>query len=478
LEYGSQCFQYGSGSEDCLFLNIWTPYLPRSGCAKKKNLKPVMFWIHGGAFTGGTANDETFDGANIVSRGDVVLVAINYRLGKLGFLALDDRETNGNYGLADIVVALDWVRENIKDFGGDPDRITVFGQSAGAGAARALIASPEAKGKFAAAIPLSNLGGLGYGTTYSKYFTISEAAERGGNALVEAANCTDTPSPVECLRGLPVDQVTSLNGDIRYLVVDGKYLTSDELPLSPGGAFDIQLMMGITAEDGGPFISFQQDITAEEQEKWITSQGFPYPSSDLYPLAPLDNITMAVDWKGAQLATDAVFRCIDQATVNAALTNSLLPHVYYYEFDRTYQTPGWPKTDLCEPQGRPDGDPSAPPGYLRCHSGELLYVFGNIAREGLPFRDNRDLAFEQLTLDMFASFARTYDPNPDEAFLEARGFESTLGAVRRTGRWEAAVDGDLKLRALDWPGEEGSQMEGFRSAERCEWLELGLDYYL
>jgi carboxylesterase type B len=131
-----------------------------------------MFWIHGGAFTSGTGNDPTMDGANIVSRGDVVLVTINYRLGSFGFLALDDGVTKGNYGFADQINALDWVRRNIQDFGGDPNRITVFGQSAGAGSVRAMLASPEAEGKFKGAIPQSNLGGGGYGTTYSQYLTI------------------------------------------------------------------------------------------------------------------------------------------------------------------------------------------------------------------------------------------------------------------------------------------------------------------
>ena len=143
--YGSQCVQSGGGSEDCLFLNIWTTYLPAH--AGSKQLKPVMFWIHGGAFTGGTANDPTFDGGNIASRGDVVMVAINYRLSTLGFLALDDGVTKGNFGFADQINALDWVRNNIQDFGGDPDRITIFGQSAGAASVRAMLASPKSIGK-------------------------------------------------------------------------------------------------------------------------------------------------------------------------------------------------------------------------------------------------------------------------------------------------------------------------------------------
>lgn len=88
----------------------------------------MLFWIHGGAFTGGTGNDPTFDGANIASRGDVVMVAINYRLSTLGFLALDDGVTKGNFGIADQINALDWVQNNIKDFGGDPKRVTIVGQ--------------------------------------------------------------------------------------------------------------------------------------------------------------------------------------------------------------------------------------------------------------------------------------------------------------------------------------------------------------
>ena len=227
--YGSQCAQGGNtGSEDCLFLNVWTPYLPNpNSVPAKKNLRPVGVWIHGGAFTGGTANDATFDGANIVSRGDMVMVAINYRLSTLGFLALKDGKTNGNYGLADQITALEWVRANIQNFGGDPDRVTIFGQSAGAGSVRALIASPKAAGKFSSAIMLSNLGGIGYGTTYSKYYTIDEEVSVAANSILAATNCTSAASQVDCLRALPATTLTALGG-ARYIVVDGTYITSSE----------------------------------------------------------------------------------------------------------------------------------------------------------------------------------------------------------------------------------------------------------
>jgi carboxylesterase type B len=114
--FGSECVQLGSiGTEDCLFLNIWTPYLPsEESKSNASSLKPVMFWMHGGALLGGTGNDNTFDGGSVASRGDIVLVAINYRLSSLGYLALDDGVTNGNFGLGDQINALDWVKAHIK----------------------------------------------------------------------------------------------------------------------------------------------------------------------------------------------------------------------------------------------------------------------------------------------------------------------------------------------------------------------------
>ncbi|MBE3044892.1 carboxylesterase family protein, partial [Candidatus Bathyarchaeota archaeon] len=419
VSFGSQCMQYGSGSEDCHFLNIWTPHLPHThphpGKARPEKLKAVMLWVHGGGFTGGTANDPVFDGGNLASRGDVVVVAINYRVGALGFLALDDGETNGNYGFSDAVLALKWVGDHIRSFGGDPERVTVFGQSAGAAVVRAMLASPEARGMIAGAVPMSNLGGLGYGESFSKYRSIPEATV-GGEEVLEAANCTD----VSCLRDIPVDTLSTLPGDVSYLVVDGTYLTSDGLQFS-GEELDVHLMMGTAAEDGAAMITYPRNATLEDTA-WLTDQDLPAPPPDLFPLPDIKNDTLAADTVAARLATDAMFRCADQATANALLETSMLSEVFYYEFDRTYQIPGWPMLDLCEPGGHPDGEPTK--GYLRCHSGELLYVFGNVVREGLPVRDG-DLEFGQFVLDAFASFARTFDPNPEEGFLVARGYGNT-----------------------------------------------------
>ena len=402
----------------------------------------------------------------------MVLVAINYRLTTLGFLALKDGVTSGNFGLADQITALDWIRANIQAFGGDPDRITVFGQSAGAGSVRALMASPQAAGKFAGAIPLSNLGGINYGTTYSRYYTIDEQMSAAANAILNATNCTLAPSQIDCLRAVPVPQLLAA-GTARFLVVDGTYLTSAELPLASGPLLPIHLMMGITRDDGGPFIRFP--TTTTNQTAYLASQGFAVPPPALFPTPAITNQSLALYNVSSRLATDGIFRCVDQATAFAGISSGRFASVYYYEFDRTYQTTGWPKTDVCEPPKtveHPHGDPTLP--YFRCHSGELYYVFGNLARQGLPVRDQGDLPFEQFVLDAFAAFVRTGDPNPDKAFLAARGYDDTLRQVDRDGRWEPMVKGSWKLRVLDWPR---TRMEGWREVEQCKGLGLGVEEY-
>ncbi|KAK3692844.1 Alpha/Beta hydrolase protein [Podospora appendiculata] len=474
LAYGPQCFQGSSGSEDCLFLNIWTPYLPNPSCGNDKNknlLRPVAVWIYGGGFTSGTANDAIFDGGNFASRGDVVQVAISYRLSTLGFLALDDGVTNGNYALSDQVRALDWVRTHIRAFGGDPDRITIFGQSAGAGSVRALMASPQAAGKFAGAIPLSNLGGLAYGATYSRYYTIAQQANVTANAILAATNCTAAPSQVDCLRALPASKLTGLSTVARYLVVDGTYLTAPALALT-GPRLPVHLMMGTTRDDGAAIINYPQTA---DQAAYLASQGFTVPPPALFPLPTGPNATLNLYNASSRLATDGMFRCVDQATVYTGVTSGRLGAVYYYEFDRTYQTTGWPGTDVCKPPPTSThslGDPSRP--YFKCHSGELYYVFGNLARQGLGMRDDKDLPFQQLVLDSFAAFVRTYDPNPDSAWLRARGYTSTLAAVEGAdGVWLPSQKGRMTMRVLDWP----ARQEGFREVEQCAGLGLGVESY-
>src|SRR5262249_3382397 len=138
-------------SEDCLYLNVWT------GAKSASEHRPVMVWIHGGALTRGAGSVAAYDGESLAKKG-VVVVTINYRLGVFGFLAHPElsRESahpsSGNYGLLDQIAALEWVKRNIEAFGGDPQRVTIFGESAGSWSVNALVASPLTKGLFQRAI--------------------------------------------------------------------------------------------------------------------------------------------------------------------------------------------------------------------------------------------------------------------------------------------------------------------------------------
>lgn len=475
LEYGSTCMQGSTGSEDCFFLNVWTPTLPQPKRIPKTNLKPVMLWIHGGAFTSGTGSDTLFDGSNLASRGDVVVVTINYRLGTLGFLALNDGDTKGNYGLADQITALEWVRRNIKDFGGDPDRITIFGQSAGAGSVRALLASPQARGKFASAIMQSNLGGIGYGMTYSKYYTIAEEVDVVGKDILDLTNCSDADSPVECMRALPATKISELGTQARYIVVDGKYIEAPELDLTnPEATANVPLMIGTTRDDGAAMIGYP---TADENiQQSLNQSGLPSSGpNSLFPIPSTSNKTLDIFNTTARVATDGMFRCIDQATAYSGFNNRIFPNVFYYEFNRTYQMPDWsPNSPTCEApisSEYPHGDPNQE--YFKCHSGELYYVFGNLLRKGMPLRDNYDLVFEHYIVDLWSSFARTGRPTPDWGFLEARGYTNTLRQIELAGNWIPFKHGKYQMLRL----QRHSKMVELDERAQCNLLQLPLTYF-
>jgi carboxylesterase type B len=171
-----------------------------------------MLFIHGGGFVGGTGANTQYDGGNLASRGEIVVVTINYRLGPFGFLALNDTVTNGNYGIADQIVALDWVRANIAAFGGDLNRITIAGQSAGAISVRALLGSPQAVGKYAAALPISIVGGIGLYSQFNSYHSIAEGSIVVADPILRATNCTGAISQLDCLRKADAQTVSEASG--------------------------------------------------------------------------------------------------------------------------------------------------------------------------------------------------------------------------------------------------------------------------
>ncbi|EMD88134.1 hypothetical protein COCC4DRAFT_83305 [Bipolaris maydis ATCC 48331] len=484
LNFAPICMQVSSASpdpnvyaEDCLFLNIWTPYLPNPA-NKTPKLKAVMVWLHGGGFLTGTASDPTFDGSSLASRGDVVLVTVDYRLSTLGGLALSNSSLTGNYGLGDVVTALDWVRAHIGDFGGDKDRITVFGQSAGAALVRALLASPLARDKFARSIMMSNLQGMAYATPFSNYSTI---AEQNGpaQALVAEVGCGQLQGEdtVQCLRKVDPWSLINAKNAAGFPVIDGKLLTSSLLLNPSAPKIKQPVMMGTMHDDGSPFTSYP---TSSNLSAILSSQGYPASTilaSNAFPLPDIANSTLAIFNLTSRVATDAQFRCLGQSTAYTGTANRIFDKVYTYEFDRSFQLRYWsPNPPACEAPITPDhpfGNPNLP--YYKCHSGELTTVFGTVVSTGRPLRDDYDIPFSQFVLDSWSAFARTGDPNPDPAFLKARGFTNTTVMLEVQGIWDPVDVKNPMLKALD-VGERGG-MTGFREEAQCKALGFGLEYY-
>src|SRR5215468_4807133 len=207
-------------SEDCLYANVWTS-------AKNANdRRPVMVWIYGGGFTGGSGGLAWYDGENLATKGPVI-VTFNYRLGAFGFFAHPDlakesgRNASGNYGMMDAIAMLQWVKKNIGAFGGDPNNVTVAGESAGAIMVGALVGSPQAKGLFHRAIAES--GGW-MGLTMSRMTQSAQAQENGAKAMTALGVKTITE-----LRAKPLAELTGLNGS--GLAVDG-YIIPEDLSLT------------------------------------------------------------------------------------------------------------------------------------------------------------------------------------------------------------------------------------------------------
>lgn len=221
-------------SEDCLMLNVWWP-------ASRPGRRPVMVYIHGGAYSNGTGNDPRTDGARLADRGDVVVVTVNHRLNAFGYLSLgriDPRfPDSGNAGQLDLVLALQWVRDNIAAFGGDPGNVTVFGQSGGGAKIATLMAMPVAKGLFHRAITMS-----GQQVTASGPLN----AERRARAFLKALDGDPLAAPGEALVGA-LDTVDPVMGGSLYFgpVLDGRSLVRH--PFWPDAAphgLNIPMMMG------------------------------------------------------------------------------------------------------------------------------------------------------------------------------------------------------------------------------------------
>ena len=295
--FGPACMQAAGAmgntapvSEDCLYLNVWTP-------AKQTDEKlPVIFWIYGGGFSGGSTSTPMYDGTGFAKKG-VVLVSGAYRVGPFGFLAhpelsSESSKGSGDYGLEDMIAGLKWVQENIGRFGGDPFNVTIFGHSAGGMAVNMLAASPVTKGLFHRAIcmsggsfaPLqtSNQGGIGLG------IPTLELAESNGEEFLEKLGAAD----IKAARALSAEEIQKAlgggmgGGGLRFRpVADGYIIPSDLYSLYQEGRFnDTPILAGNTSGELGSFRG-RGNITAAQFEQQIKSQYGPHADAILsvYP---------------------------------------------------------------------------------------------------------------------------------------------------------------------------------------------------
>jgi len=395
-KFGARCQQWhiwddylflDSGpSEDCLYLNVYTPV-----SAKPTGKLPVMLWIHGGGYAAGAGSEPRYTNSALVAKG-VVLVTINYRLGVFGFLATEDlvhegRGHAGNYGLMDMAAALRWTQANIANFGGDPANVTVFGESAGSFSVNALMASPQARGLFQKAIGES-------GAFFGNVIPLSPVAERAqrDQAWVSSLGVKSLAE----LRALPADKLidAASKKPVAWFapVVDGRFLT-EPIPetYAAGRQAHIPTIIGWNRDERTGTLS--KDLTAE---KWKAFAAAHYGDRTQQFLAAFPGSTDAEAVQSADAYTTAGFIALGAWRWAEAQALTGKSPVYRYRFDLPA-----PPSDV-HPEGR-----------YAFHSDELEYVFGTLdTRHGAAWRPE-DRKLSQQMIGYWTNFARTGDPNGD-----------------------------------------------------------------
>ncbi len=366
-------------SEDCLALNIWTP-------ARRADAKlPVYVFIHGGAYFSGSGEVLLYDGEALARKG-VVVVTINYRLGVFGFLAHPEltaespEHTSGNYALLDQIAALHWVQENIAAFGGDPGRVTIGGQSAGAGSVHFLTVSPLARGLFQRAIAQS--GPWRPGTTTP---TLTDGERKG----TEFAQAIGAPSLAE-LRALSAEELYARYQahEFRFQpIVDG-WVVPDQVPaiVARGQSIDVPLLTGWTADERSSRAGYGETTLADFRA--AAQKRFGDRADAFFALYPATTDAGAVaaqrqSWRDEDLAA------LHWWTALRAQHGNARDHGYFF----TRAIP-WPEH----------------PEYQAFHSADLPYTFDNLALMNRPW-DDVDRRLADLMSDYWVNFIAQGDPN-------------------------------------------------------------------
>jgi para-nitrobenzyl esterase len=374
-------------SEDCLYLNVWTP------AKSARERIPVLVWIYGGGFNAGATSEPNYGGEKLAKKG-VVLVSIAYRVGQLGFLAHPDlsaetkNHVSGNYGLLDMIAGLRWVQRNIAAFGGDPGRVTIFGESAGGIAVSMLCASPLAKGLFHGAISQSG-GSFGppRPTTFpGENLKRLPDAERAGEAYATSAGA----SSIRELRQLPTDKLPAggRGMGMAWPIIDGWVIPDDQYKLYEAKRYnDTPILVGYNSDEGA---SFSPPKTPDDYISATTARYGPFAES-LLKAYPPGSTTVAKTAR--DLTRDAAFgwHTWIWARLQAKTGKST---AFYYCFD---QHPDYPADS-----------PRA--GYGAPHGADVPYVFQHLNTSS-PQITKDDVAISEAMATYWTNFAKRGDPN-------------------------------------------------------------------
>jgi len=389
--YDDMNFRGAVGSEDCLFLNVWTP-------AKSPGEKlPVMVWIYGGGFAAGSTSEGRQDGTNLAKQG-IVVVSMNYRLGVFGFLVHpeltkeSEHHASGNYGLLDQWAALRWVHDNIAAFGGDPDNVTIFGESAGSFSVSAQMASPLAKGLFQKAIGESGAAFHSHGLSFESRATREKED-------VETLQKKLGVTKLSGLRALPAEKILEAfsppksDGFDFKPDIDGYFLPESAPAIfAAGKQNDVPLLAGWNHDEASFEIAFNPQKPTAGSVKADAQKEFGANAEQFLKLYPTDTpehvLRSAQDFAGDRFIAFSTW-----AWMEAQVKTGKHP-VYRYRFD------------LAPPPDHPGG-----PSLGAYHSAEIEYVFGQLdTKPGVTWRPE-DRQLSELLQKYWTNFARTGDPN-------------------------------------------------------------------
>ena len=408
-EFKAACQQFAqmnsilNSSEDCLYLNIWRPK------SDIKNL-PVMVYLHGGGMATGAGSEDKYNGQALAINQNVIVVTLNYRLGFLGLLSLTELTGeaghSGNYSFLDQNMALQWINKNIKSFGGDPERVTLFGESAGANGTCFHMASPLSRDLFNNAILQSQ--GL-YGSCVNTIQTQQQAHENG-EAFAKAVGCED--NTLACLREKSTFEIQLAlflsgfrNGPLHassalplLANIDGYFLHEQPMDTFERGEVSHKnILMGVNKNEGTLFSSFDEDIKSEQDYLQVLTQRYPANSleiSQLYPIENYQNGNQAL----ADILGDQAFVCRSQSLANSLSTAG--SDVYFYHFTQSVESYLKPVLTLFSGNGLELGT---------FHTAEIPFVFGIESIFG-NLKDTREIT-SNLIQNYWGNFARSGSVN-------------------------------------------------------------------